>query len=455
MPGMCSRPRVVIAGERSGVGKSTVTIGILSALRSRGLAVQPFKAGPDFLDPMHHDMVVDRTSRNLDTWMFPGYVEESFQRASLGADVSVIEGVMGFYDGFDGLAEEGSTAHLSKVLKCPVILVLDAAASARSLGAVAMGFKEYDPEVRIAGVIFNHVAGRRHLEMLATSLRGIECLGGLPNEQEMSLESRHLGLVPAQELPDMERYERIRGIIEEHVDVPRILKIARSAPELTCVPLREPSTDNQCRIGVAKDAAFNFYYEDNFDILRKHGAEIVPFSPLTEARVPDVDGLYFGGGYPELFAAQLSENASMLSSVRGFAASGRPVYAECGGLMYLSSELKDLEGMALPMTGIFHAKVEMTERLQALAYIEAKVVRDNILSKEGWEIRGHVFHYSRVTENQENDYAYDLGRARGIDGARDGFVSDSSLASYAHLHFGANQRFAARFVDNCVKRSKR
>jgi cobyrinic acid a,c-diamide synthase len=451
----CAQPRVVIAGERSGVGKSTITIGVLAALRARGLTVQPFKAGPDFLDPMHHNVVVERISRNLDTWMFPKYVQESFQRAALGADISVIEGVMGLYDGYDGSAEEGSTAHLSKVLRSPVILVLDASASARSVGAVALGFKEYDPEVRIAGVIFNNVGGPRHLRMLESSLRGVDCLGGIPNELGMSLESRHLGLVPAQERADPERYAQIRDRIEEHVDLPRVIEIARSAPELPCSPLPSRNRSTRCRIGVARDAAFNFYYEDNFDILGDHGAEIVPFSPLTDRALPEVDGLYFGGGYPEIFASQLSENRSMLDSVRAFSGSERPVYAECGGLMYLCTELKDLEGSGHRMTGIFDAQVEMTERLQALAYVEAKVLRDNILSKRGWSIRGHVFHFSRVTEAGEGDYAYDLGRESGIQGSRDGFCDGSALASYAHLHFGANQDFAARWVERCYASSRR
>ncbi len=446
----CRRPRIIIAGERSGVGKTTITLGILAALRSRGLAVQPFKTGPDFLDPMHHNVVVDRVSRNLDTWMFPGYVNESFQGASMGADLSVIEGAMGFYDGYDGVAEEGSTAHLSKVLRCPVILVLDASASARSIGAVAKGFVDYDPDVEVAGVIFNHVGGTRHREMLIASLRGLECLGSLPSELDTALESRHLGLIPALEISSPARYECIRNMIEEHLDIPRILEIANQASDMPCVPLHQSVRPSRCRIGVARDAAFNFYYEDNFDILRKFGAEIIPFSPLNDDIVPEVDGLYFGGGYPEISASRLSENKSMLSSVKRFSDSGRPVYAECGGLMYLCSELKDMEGRPKRMTGIFDAKVEMTDHLQALAYVQAKVVRDNVLSKKGWSIRGHVFHYSRVTESNERDYAYDLGKDSGIKGARDGFFTGSTLASYAHLHFGANQSFAVRFVDRCV-----
>ncbi len=223
-------PRIMISGERSGVGKSTITIGLLLALKARGLDPQPFKAGPDFLDPMHHTKAVGRPSRNLDTWMFGDSVLSSFIRGSQGSSISVIEGVMGLYDGLDGRSEEGSTAHLAKVLKAPVILVVDASSSARSTGAVALGFKDYDPDVKIPGVIFNNVAGPGHLAMLKDSLKGMECLGGIPGEGSVELKSRHLGLVPAGECNDQARYDRIRSLVEEHCDMERIVEIASIGP---------------------------------------------------------------------------------------------------------------------------------------------------------------------------------------------------------------------------------
>ncbi|HSV41947.1 MAG TPA: cobyrinate a,c-diamide synthase, partial [Methanomassiliicoccales archaeon] len=250
------RPRIMIAGERSGVGKSTIAIGIISALRARGLDVQPFKTGPDFLDPMHHDAVSLRRSRNLDTWMFPDFVQETFLRNSTGADISVLEGVMGLYDGYDGLSEEGSSAHLAKTLKCPIVLVLNAAASARSLGAVALGFQRYDPDANIVGVIFNNVGGKRHLDMLTASLRGVECIGGLPNIEEVGLKSRHLGLVPAAEDDNTSRYETIRKMMEEHLDMDRLVQLAYAAPDLEVQPAEVlPPFQARCRIGVAMDAA--------------------------------------------------------------------------------------------------------------------------------------------------------------------------------------------------------
>jgi len=450
----CKRPRIVIAGERSGVGKSTITVGIMAALRRRGLLVQPFKVGPDYLDPMHHDMVTKRTSRNLDTWMFPQYVPESFGRASAGADISVIEGVMGLFDGYDGISEEGSTAHLSKVLRCPVILVLDASASARSMGAVAKGFAEYDQEVDIEGIIFNNVGGERHLRMLETSLRGMGSLGGLPKDASMDLKSRHLGLVPAAEQLEAGKYEKITDKVEEHIDIERLIQIAEDAPELECpvAPIR--TTKERCTIGVAKDAAFNFYYEDNLNILRSLGARVVEFSPLID-KMPDIDGLYLGGGYPEVFAAQLGRNADLLCQVRKASDDEMPIYAECGGMMYMCSDLRDCEGKKHRMTGVFRTEVEMTPDLQAIGYVEAEAVQDCVLAAKGWSTRGHVFHFSKVCDAAGERFAYEVKGNRGILGSADGLTKKNTLASYTHLHFGSCPNFAERFVEACVRWSRK
>lgn len=435
------------------MGKSTITVGILLALKARGLDPQPFKVGPDFLDPMHHSVLLDRTSRNLDTWMFPRAVPELFARASAGAGISIIEGVMGLYDGFDGRSEEGSTAHLSKVLQAPVVLVLDASASARSLGATALGFAKYDLGVNIPAVIFNNVAGPRHLEMLKDSLKGMECLGGMPNRREAELESRHLGLVPAEESFDRQRYELIRGMVEEHLDIDRLVAIAEAAPPLDIELTEELATGTRARIGVARDRAFNFYYEDNFHYLRRAGAEVVFFSPLDD-ELPDVDGLYFGGGYPELFAKELAASP-VRDEVRALADAGMPVYAECGGLMYLCRTVIDLDGRSHDMAGVFDHEVRMSDRLEALGYVEPKVLRDTVLSPRGGTVRGHVFHYSHLVDPPEGGYAYELGKEKGIRGSRDGLVSKNALASYTHLHFGARPEWAANFVEACRKHSRR
>jgi len=448
-------PRIVIAGEKSGTGKSTITVGILLALKKRGLLPQPFKAGPDFLDPMHHSAVLGRYSRNLDTWMFPGSVKELFIRASKGADISVTEGVMGFYDGVDGTSEEGSTAHLSKILKAPVVLVLDAGGSSRSIGAVAKGFKEYDEDVDIAGVIFNNVGSRRHLSFLEDSLRGIESLGGIPRIDSIELKSRHLGLVFAKEEPNMEKYDKIRILIEENLDIKRLIEIANGAEEL-CLP--ESSifgrSTSQARVGVAFDSAFNFYYQDNFEILRSYGAEVNFFSPLSD-KLPDVDGIYLGGGYPELFAQKLEENKNIKKDIKNRSLDEMPIYGECGGLMYLCKDVIDFDNNKHNMAGIFDAEVEMTEKLQALSYVEAIVQKNNPLSLKGARFRGHEFHYSKVGLFNEVEYVYKLMRGRGIADLKDGFISKNTLASYTHLHFASCPTFAENFVKSCVEYQKK
>ena len=446
------RPRIMIAGERSGTGKSTITLGIIAALKARGLEVQPFKTGPDFLDPMHHNEVGERISRNLDTWMFPDWVPTSFQMASAGADVNVIEGVMGLYDGVDGRSEEGSSARLAKKLRCPVILVLDAAATARSVGAIAKGFKTFDPEVDLRGVIFNRISSKRHLDMLETAIEGLGLvsLGGVPRSGAVELESRHLGLVPAGERDNRSRYDRMRETVEENLDPDLLLRLASEAAERQEV--KEPPIEKlgDFHLGVARDAAFNFYYEDNFDILRALGARIIDFSPL-EDELPDADGYYFGGGYPELHLDQLEANEPMRESLLRQVEAGAPVYAECGGLMYLCRQVRGQDGQVREMTGVFDAQADMTSKLQALGYVDAQCLGDCILSSAGSSVRGHVFHYSKVVSHGEVRFAYRLSKDKGIDGSLDGMTRKNALASYLHLHFGSNLEFALGFARSCLR----
>jgi cobyrinic acid a,c-diamide synthase len=405
---------------------------------------------------MHHAAAIGKASRNLDTWMFPDRVRQLFIKGSQGSAISVIEGVMGLYDGLDGRSEEGSTAHLAKLLKAPVVLVIDASSSARSAGAVALGFKDYDPRVDIAGVIFNNVAGPGHMETLRQSLRGMECLGGIPSEEAVALSSRHLGLVPAGENDDRPRYERIGAMIEEHCDLDRLIEIASAAPDIG--PRKLVSTKRgrrpKVRIGVARDEAFNFYYEDNLDALRGFGAEIVPFSPLHD-RLPEVDGLYFGGGYPEVFSAQLEDNIPMRNEVKKAAGSGTPIYAECGGMMYACRSVTGPDGGKRSMAGIFDVEVEMTDRLQAIGYVEVEVLKDNVLCLKGWSTRGHEFHFSRAVTSSETELAYKMKRGKGLENGMDGLLAHNTLASYTHLHFASCPDFARRFVDSCIYNRRR
>ncbi len=445
------RPRIMIAGERSGVGKSTITIGILLALKAKGLEVQPFKNGPDFLDPMHHNETGDRVSRNLDTWMFPDWVPTSFHRASSGADISVVEGSMGLYDGMGGRSEEGSSAFLAKRLRCPVILVIDARSCSRSAGAVAKGFKTFDPAVDVRGVIFNQVGGRDHLGMLEEAIEGLGLigLGGIPRNRDACLESRHLGLVPAKESDNRERYDEIRKMVEDNLDLEMLLDIARGAPEWEHAEEMTIDRSGNFRLAVARDAAFNFYYEDNLDIMRSLGASITTFSPI-DGDLPDADGYYLGGGYPELHLDAMEANDALRSSLLRRMKEGTPVYAECGGLMYLCRKVKGQDGRAREMAGVFDAEVEMTPKLQALGYVEAECVADSVLSPAGGRVRGHVFHYSRVASPGGERFAYRLSKPKGIVGPWDGMVKGSALASYLHLHFGSNLDFAKGLALSCL-----
>jgi cobyrinic acid a,c-diamide synthase len=286
--------------------------------------------------------------------------------------------------------------------------------------------------------------------MLESSLRGVESLGGVFTVEKASLNSRHLGLVPAEEDFDPERYEEIRKMIEERIDIDRLIEISKTAgPVEAQAGDLFPDKEEVATIGVARDSAFNFYYEDNLDILRSHGARIKFFSPMS-GEVPDVDGLYFGGGYPEVFAQGLASSTAVRDKVRKLSDDGMAVYAECGGMMYACKTLRTLDGADHRMTGIFDARVEMTGRLQALGYVEAKVIKDCVLSPKGGSARGHVFHYSHIAESSETDFAYDLNKQKGIAESLDGFVRDNSLASYTHLHFGSCPEFADNFVRACV-----
>lgn len=449
-----SFPRVVIAATHSGAGKSTITMGLLMALKKRGMNPQSFKTGPDYLDPMHHTMVLGKECRNLDTWMFGSEVETLFVNGSEGSGISVIEGVMGLYDGIDGVSEEGSTSHLSKMLRAPVILVIDAKATARSAGAVALGFKEYDKGTNLAGVIFNRVGSQNHLRMLEGSLRGIPCLGGVLRNDCMALESRHLGLVPAGESYDHERYDKIREHVENCVDIDRLIEIAASAPPLQKGSATRHVPKSRVRIGLARDKAFNFYYIHNIESLAEAGAEIVPFSPI-EGSLPDVDGLYFGGGYPELFSDGLEKNIGMRAAVRKASERGMPIYAECGGLMYLSGSVSDMEDRRREMCGVFGSESRMNNSKRMLGYVEMTANADSVLCEKGWTVRGHEFHYSTTVPTGSEKYAFDLNKGHGIENGKDGMMVSNTLAGYTHIHFASNPKIPKRFVESCYEYSRK
>ncbi|NOZ26976.1 MAG: cobyrinate a,c-diamide synthase [Chloroflexi bacterium] len=452
-------PRLVIAGASSGVGKTTLTAGLIAALRRRGMAVQPFKAGPDYIDPSYHTLAAGRPCRNLDTWMLPpAAVRASFLRACRGIDLAVIEGVMGLYDGFGYETEEGSTAHLAKLLDAPVVLMLDAARMARSAGAVALGYLRFDPNLSLAGFIANGVGSASHGQGVAASVEratGLPCFGWLPRLDDLRIPERHLGLVPTAESGRWEAFvDAAAEHVARYVDVGGLVAAARRAPALPCSdesPSRgRVASVSRVRVAVARDEAFSFYYQDNLDLLRSAGAEIVFFSPLRDGELPPgVCGLYIGGGFPEMYAAALAENEPLRVALRRAIESGLPTYAECGGLMYLTGSITDLSGMTHPMVGVLPGRSVMVERL-TMGYRVVTTCAETILAPAGLVLRGHEFHYSDwVDRPADLPAAYAIAPRRGGPARPEGYARDNLLASYVHLHFGAAPQLAARFVRAC------
>jgi cobyrinic acid a,c-diamide synthase len=437
-------PAVLIAGTHSGVGKTTVTLGLMAALRARGLEVQPFKIGPDFIDPSHHTAVCGRPSRNLDPFMMGlEGVRRSYCSALAGADVAVVEGVMGLFDGM-GASEMGSTAQVAKALGIPVILVINVHGMSRSAAAIELGFSRYDPGVNLAGTILNRVGSERHLSMLTESLR-LPIFGALPRDSNMDLKSRHLGLVMGFEKEH--DLHALAELLENHAEIDDILRLP--SPPRTAMETPKRS-EKSVRIGVARDEAFCFYYYDNLCELERCGADLVFFSPLHDD-LPVVDGLYIGGGYPELHAQGL-EAAPARKQIKKASQDEMPIYGECGGLMYLCSSIVSKEG-SRSMVGALPATTIMTDKLQALGYVEADVSGENPVSEKGRTIRGHEFHYSRLECESDARFAYTLCRGKGIRDGMDGLVEHSTLAGYLHTHFYSFS--IEKFIDSCKSYKRR
>ena len=446
-------PVIVIAGVSSGVGKTTVTLGLLEALHRRGLAVQAFKVGPDFIDPAFHALATGRPSYNLDGWMCGrDQVMATVGERAAHADLALVEGVMGCFDGTDGLTEDGSTAQIAKWLGAPVVLVLDAGALARSAAAVVLGFERFDPDLVLAGVIFNRVGGKVHRQWLSqavTSACKARPLGALPSDRGIALPERHLGLVTAVEGGySREVRQRLAGLIEAHVDVDTLVGLARSGVSRQAPRVRSATVF--ATIAVARDRAFQFYYPDNLQALEYAGARLIFWSPLADQVLPEADGLYIGGGYPELYGRELAANAPMREAVRMFALSGRPVYAECGGLMYLAESLTDLDGHVWPMAGVLPVPVVMERSRLVIGYREVALIAAGPLGPAGTRARGHEFHCSRLGDIPAAvKRLYAVTDGGGGSPRAEGFVIDGAVLSYVHLHFGSNPALAANFVEAC------
>ncbi len=490
-------PRLLIAGTHSGVGKTTISTGIMTALALRGMTVQGFKVGPDYIDPSYHSGATGRISRNLDTWLLGENLVPLFEKASAGADIAIIEGVMGMFDGIKGQKAAGSCANVAALVGAPVILIVDVRSTAYSAAALVHGFASFDPGVRVAGVILNRVGSANHLGMVREAVEGlgIPVVGHLGREDRFTLPERHLGLVPLAERGSQADYfKALAVVIEQGIDLDRIVALARDWQEERERTLRsgetaawavmtgprrralgldqagtgiETSGDAQMRSGgdaqeqaapraadpvriaVARDEAFSFYYQDGLDSLVSLGAEIVSFSPLHDRELPPgTEGIIIGGGFPESFPQQLEDNQAMHRSLRQAHARGVPVYAECGGLMYLCREIKGFEGESFAGAGLVPAVCAMYPRLQGMGYREGVFVQDSLLGPKGARARGHEFHYSSLQYERES-FAYRLTDAGGEDKGPEGYAGKNILASYLHLNFAGNPDLAASFLQAC------
>jgi cobyrinic acid a,c-diamide synthase len=435
-------PRLVIAGVSSGVGKTTTMVALTAALRARGLRVATFKCGPDYLDPSYHTHASGSACHTLDGWMMGREaVLATFARHSRGADLALVEGMMGLYDGKDADGDAGSSAEIARWLGAPVVAVVDASAMVRTLAAIGVGLRAFDPSLEVAGLFANRVGSRGHLELLVRAAAAhVPVVGGLPSDPTRAFAERHLGLVAAPHAAvDVAGWGRT---FADWNDVDALLALARRAPagELAA-PLSATPSPRRCRIAFARDRAFHFYYEDNLARLEALGAELVPFSPLDDARLPDADGVYLGGGYPEAHAAALAANGSMRASLRALAAAGRPIYAECGGLMYLADALRTTDSITHPMVGLVRGTAVVHDRLQAIGYVEVETTRPTLFGPAGTQLRGHQFRHSSLDGAEPNAY-------RGLPAYADGAV----LGSYVHVHFASNPAAADAFVTRCSSR---
>jgi cobyrinic acid a,c-diamide synthase len=453
-------PRVVIAGTQSGVGKTTVSIGLMTALKDAGFRVQAFKVGPDYIDPSYHRVATGRPSENLDSWMVPkNQVIEVFTQAAKDAEIAVVEGVMGLYDGLSGLDGTGSTAQIAEILRCPVLLVIDAHNVARTAAAIVLGYKKFDENVNIAGVILNRVTGKTHATWCKEAIESttkIPVVGWLPVNKEIELPERHLGLIPT---PEKEAFNavfpKISNFFQNHTNLNMIIGIAKSAREIPQVqhPIYpSKKTPKTVAIGLAFDEAFNFYYQSNINLLEAYGAEIKRFSPIHDKELPaDIDGLYIGGGFPEMLPKELEANKHLRAAIKKAAEQGVPIYAECAGLMYLTDSITDFNGKSYAMVGVLNGKTLMTKKT-LVTYSLAEATRDTLLCSAGSQLKGHEFHNSIITDiPSDAEFAYAMKMGEGTKDKKDGWMQGNVLASYMHIHFAQNPTIVKTFIANCKK----
>jgi cobyrinic acid a,c-diamide synthase len=448
---------LVIAGDRSGVGKTTVTLALLASLRQRGYSVQSFKVGPDYIDPMFHQVVTGRPCRNLDPVLTSeAYVQQCFAHHTQTATYAVIEGVMGLFDGAAGQADFASTAHIARLLNLPVLLVLDCSRLSHSIAALVHGYRTFDPRLHFAGVVLNRVGSDRHLALLRSALEPLHLpiLGILRRDDRIQIPDRHLGLVPTAELPHLAALlNQLTHLSTTCFDWSQLLPLV-SVPRTTPQPCKTQNSKLKTRIAIAQDLAFSFYYADNLDRLTALGAELIPWSPLQDAALPEaVQGLYFGGGFPEMFAQPLAANEAARKAVQAAIWAGMPTYAECGGLMYLGETLTNFAADRFPMVGVLPTMTVMGSRL-VLGYRHAIAQQSTPLLPQGATVWGHEFHRSHTTQRSETPL-FTLSTALDAENAQpEGWYRHQVHASYLHLHWGDKPEIPHRFLQHCTEFDK-
>ncbi len=449
--------RIVLSGTGSGVGKTTISTGIMKAL-SDEYKIQSFKVGPDYIDPSYHTCATGIPSRNLDSFfMSEGQIRQSFINGMQHskADYAIIEGVRGLYEGISPINDIGSTSSIAKALNAPVILIINSRSLVRSAAAMTLGFKALDSQINIQAVILNNVKSQKHYlktKEAVEKLSNTPVIGGIIRDKSITMEQRHLGLIPAVE------EDRIKGLIEkwgnlikENIDLDALIDIMKNSPDMDKqneAIWKKDKTRQKTKIAVAFDEAFNFYYHENIEALEANNAEILYFSPIHDEEVPDADALYIGGGYPEIFKKELSANKSMLNSIKAFSDNNQPIYAECGGLMYLTNSIDNL-----PMVGVYPYESMLTSKVQGLSYTIAEVIKDNPIQNKGSVYHGHEFHYSKVeyTGNNVDDFAFKMKRGVGINGTHDGLIKNNTVASYVHTHTACLPDFAYNFTQKAYE----
>lgn len=449
--------RIVLSGTGSGVGKTTISTGIMKALSDEH-KIQSFKVGPDYIDPSYHNMATGIPSRNLDSFfMTDGQIRQSFINGmqKSNADYAIIEGVRGLYEGISPVNDVGSTSSIAKALNAPVVLIINSRSLVRSAAAMTLGFKALDSKINIQAVILNNVKSQKHYlktKEAVEKLANTQVIGGIIRDKSITMEQRHLGLIPAVE------QERIKGLIEkwgnlirENIDLDALIEIMNNSDKIDDKKeeiWNKETTNQKTTIAIPFDEAFNFYYHENIEALEANNAEIIYFSPIHDEEVPDADALYIGGGYPEIFKKELSQNKTMLKSIKNFCDNNQPIYAECGGLMYLTNSIDKH-----PMVGVYPYESMLTSKVQGLSYTIAEVINDNPIQNRGSAYHGHEFHYSKVeyTGNNRNDFAFKMKRGVGINGTYDGLLKNNTVASYIHTHTACLPDFAYNFTQKAYE----